>query len=64
MLKWLRVNVVTQEIQPQYLGIALSLTLPPLGQLFKLKYKPKIVDGRAVPVEEVPHRFTFIMDDA
>ena len=30
----------------------------------KLKYKPKIVDGRAVPVEEVPHRFTFIMDDA
>ena len=30
----------------------------------KLKYKPKIIDGRAVPVEEVPHKFTFIMDDS
>ena len=27
----------------------------------KLKYKPKIVDGRATPVEGVLHRFTFIM---
>lgn len=27
----------------------------------KLKYKPKIVDGRAVPVNDVLHRFTFIM---
>ena len=28
----------------------------------KLKYKPKIVDGRAVSVPDVLHRFTFIMD--
>ena len=27
----------------------------------KLKYKPKIVDGKAVPVPDVLHRFTFIM---
>ena len=27
----------------------------------KLKYKPKIVDGRAVAVPDVLHRFTFIM---
>ena len=27
----------------------------------KLKYKPKIVDGKATPVEGVLHRFTFIM---
>ena len=29
----------------------------------KLKYKPKIVDGRAVPVDGVLHRFTYILDD-
>ena len=29
----------------------------------KLKYKPKIVDGRAVPVSGVLHRFTYILDD-
>jgi protein TonB len=29
----------------------------------KLKYKPKIVDGKATPVEGVFHRFTFIMAD-
>ena len=29
----------------------------------KLKYKPKIIDGKATPVEEVLHRFTFIMAD-
>jgi len=29
----------------------------------KLKYKPKIVDGKATPVEGVLHRFTFIMED-
>ena len=29
----------------------------------KLKYKPKIVDGKATPVEGVLHRFTFIMAD-
>ena len=28
----------------------------------KLKYKPKIVDGKAVPVEGVLHRFTFALD--
>ena len=28
----------------------------------KLKYKPKIVDGKATPVEGVLHRFTFIME--
>mgnify|MGYP005745719179 FL=1 len=28
----------------------------------KLKYKPKIVDGRAVPVDGVLHRFTYILD--
>ena len=28
----------------------------------KLKYKPKIVDGKSVPVEGVLHRFTFIME--
>ena len=30
----------------------------------KLKYKPKIVDGKAVPVEGVLHRFTYILDDS
>lgn len=30
----------------------------------KLKYKPKIVDGKATSVEGVLHRFTFIMADA
>ena len=29
----------------------------------KLKYKPKIVDGKAVPVEGVLHRFTFALDE-
>ena len=29
----------------------------------KLKYKPKIVDGKAVPVEDVLHRFTYILDE-
>ena len=29
----------------------------------KLKYKPKIVDGKATPVEGVLHRFSFIMED-
>ena len=27
----------------------------------KLKYKPKIVDGNAVRVDDVPHKFTFIL---
>ena len=30
----------------------------------KLKYKPKIVDGKAVPVDGVLHRFTYILDDS
>ena len=30
----------------------------------KLKYKPKIVDGRAVPVDGVLNRFTYILDDS
>ena len=30
----------------------------------KLKYKPKIVDGKAVRVEGVQHRFTFIMEES
>ena len=30
----------------------------------KLKDKPKIVDGRAVPVDGVLHRFTYILDDS
>ena len=30
----------------------------------KLKYKPKIVDGRAVPVDGVLHRFTYILEDS
>ena len=30
----------------------------------KLKYKPKIVDGKAVPVEGVIHRFTYILDES
>ena len=29
----------------------------------KLKYKPKIVDGKAVPVDDVLHRFTYILDE-
>ena len=29
----------------------------------KLKYKPKIVDGNAVKVFDVPHKFTFILED-
>ena len=28
----------------------------------KLKYKPKIVDGKATPVQGVLHRFTYIME--
>jgi len=28
----------------------------------KLKYKPKIVDGKPTPVENVKHRFTFKLD--
>ena len=28
----------------------------------KLKYKPKIVDGKAVRVDNVPHKFTFILE--
>ena len=30
----------------------------------KLKYKPKIVDGKAVPVDGVLHRFTYILDES
>ena len=30
----------------------------------KLKYKPKVVDGKAVAVTGVLHRFTYILDDA
>ena len=30
----------------------------------KLKYKPKIVDGKAVAVEGVLHRFTYILDES
>ena len=29
----------------------------------KLKYKPKIVDGKAVPVSGVLHRFTYVLDE-
>ena len=29
----------------------------------KLKYKPKFVDGNAVKVYDVPHKFTFILED-
>ena len=29
----------------------------------KLKYKPKIVDGKAVPVDDVLLRFTYILDE-
>ena len=29
----------------------------------KLKYKPKIVDGKAVPVDDVLHRITYILDE-
>ena len=29
----------------------------------KLKYKPKIVDGKAVRVDDVPHKFTFILEE-
>jgi protein TonB len=27
----------------------------------KLKYKPKVVDGKATSVEDVLHRFTFVL---
>lgn len=30
----------------------------------KLKYKPKIVDGNAVRVDNVPHKFTFILEES
>ena len=30
----------------------------------KLKYKPKIVDGKAVPVEGVLHSFKYVLDEA
>ena len=29
----------------------------------KLNYKPKIVDGKAVRVDDVPHKFTFILEE-
>ena len=29
----------------------------------KLKYKPKIVDGKAVRVDNVPHKFTFLLEE-
>ena len=29
----------------------------------KLKYKPKIVDGNAVRVDDVPHKFTFLLEE-
>ena len=29
----------------------------------KLKYKPKIVDGKAVMVDYGPHKFTFILEE-
>jgi len=29
----------------------------------KLKYKPKIVDGKAVRVDDVPHKFTFLLEE-
>jgi len=29
----------------------------------KLKYKPKIVDGKATSVDNVLHRFTFKLDE-
>ena len=29
----------------------------------KLKYKPKIVDGKAVRVDDVQHKFTFILEE-
>jgi protein TonB len=35
-----------------------------LRAALKLKYKPKIVDGKAVRVEGVQHRFTFIMEES
>ena len=30
----------------------------------KLKYKPKIVDGKAVRVDDVPNKFTFILEES
>ena len=30
----------------------------------KLKYKPKIVDGNPVRVDNVPHKFTFILEES
>ena len=30
----------------------------------KLKYKPKIVDGKPVRVDDVPHKFTFILEES
>jgi len=29
----------------------------------KLKYKPTVRDGRAVAVDDVPHKFTFELED-
>ena len=29
----------------------------------KLKYTPKIVDGKAVPVDGVLHKFTYVLDE-
>ena len=33
-----------------------------LKAALELKYKPKIVDGKAVRVEGVQHKFTFIIE--
>ena len=43
------------------MAIKLNKKNPIIKDLYTKKYKPKIVDGRATPVEGVLHRFTFIM---
>ena len=45
------------------IGCGRGKILGSLKSRLKLKYKPKIVDGRAVPVSGVLHRFTYILDD-
>ena len=50
----------TQLILRLFIDHVLSLTQ---SSSCKAAYKPKIVDGNAVRVDDVPHKFTFILEE-
>ncbi len=43
--------------------IVLCLIQRPLRAAKKLKYKPTVRDGRAVAVTDIPHKFTYEIDE-